>query len=63
MDDRRDMKFLIFGIWILSVIGSAFFGHEAALMLHRIDKEVANIKLQNCHQALVGEMYQGREGL
>lgn len=45
-------KFLITAFWTLSVLGAIFLGHEAAIMSHNLDREVANVKLQQCQKII-----------
>lgn len=51
-------KFLIGMIWILSLFGAVFAGHEGAIMKHNLDRQVANDRLQRCQSVLVGGFYE-----
>ena len=48
------MKWIITYVWILSLMGAIFCGHEIARIVHKMDKEhfelVANEKIKNCNE-------------
>lgn len=50
--------FLIISLWILSLFGAVFFGHETARIVHKMDKEYIelsdNEKLHACHDVIAG---------
>jgi hypothetical protein len=51
-------KALIGYIWLLSIMGALFYGHEIALMKRDMALEAANNQLQNCNKIIAGSIYE-----
>lgn len=49
-----DYFWIILYGWILTIFGAVFAGHEVAIMKHKIDRDVANAKLQACNRIITG---------
>lgn len=51
-------KFIIGYIWILSVLGALFMGHEFGMVEGSMSERTANKnKLESCQRVLAGNMY------
>lgn len=57
--ERIEMDKIMIGyVWMLTLMGAVFLGNEIAMMTHNMDKEVANLKLQQCQRLVAGGMYE-----
>lgn len=54
MDTDKDIYYIVAYTIILGLLGAFGFGYEAARIVHGMDREMMNEKLQTCNRVISG---------